>query len=71
MALSTLLPPSLPRRVSLARLTLAPYVQDIHFKLADGTPCNSDDNGAIKFDTGGYAAKGALPSVQAPLTCAH
>ena len=55
-----------------ARLTLAPlYAGAIHYQQPDGTDCDKHDAGAAELTTGGYAAKGALPSVQAPLTYAH
>ena len=47
------------------------HAGDIHYQLPDGTECGKHDEAAVELTTGGYAAKGALPSVQAPLTYAH
>ena len=56
----------------VASLTLAPlHAGNIHYQLPDGTECGKRAEGAVKLTTGGLAAKGALPSVQAPLTYAH
>ena len=55
----------------VASLTLAPlHAGAIHYQLPDGSSCDPDTKGAIKRTTGGHAAKGALPSVQAPPTYA-
>ena len=51
--------------------THPPTAGAIHYQLPDGTECGKRAEGAVKLTTGGYVAKGALPSVQAPLTCAH